>query len=203
MSTSVDILNLMTRSAKPSKSERTREAIQLAAAELFAAHGYERTTVRDIAAAAQIDPAMIIRYFRSKDELFARVATFDLQFPDFSSVDHALIGETLVRHFLSLWEGESANSGLAVLLRSAASNEQAANKLRDIFMDQVVPALAQVGPSAGATQRAGLVVSQILGLALCRHVLNLPPVVALSSDLLIREVGKTVQRYVEGDGESV
>lgn len=192
----------MTKSAKPSKSERTRESIQLAAAELFAAHGYERTTVRDIAAAAQIDPAMIIRYFRSKDELFARVATFDLQFPDFSSIDQALIGETLVRHFLGLWEGESANSGLAVLLRSAASNEQAADKLRDIFMDQVVPALAQVGPRAGATQRAGLIVSQILGLALCRHVLNLPPVVALSSDLIIREVGKTVQRYVEGDRDA-
>src|SRR5262245_24774569 len=89
------------------KSDRTRAAILASAATLFAAHGYERTTVRDIAAGAGIDPSMVIRYFGSKDELFARVAEPDLRLPDLRTVAHAQIGETLVRHFLSVWEDES------------------------------------------------------------------------------------------------
>ena len=183
---------------KPTKSDRTRAAILAAAQKLFAEQGYERTTVRDIAAIAEIDPALVIRYFSSKDELFARVAVFDLKLPDLSKADRSKIGEMLVRHFLSLWEGENANGGLPIMLRSAASNEVAANKLRDVFVGQVMPALARAGGPADVAERAGLVSSQLLGLALCRYVLQLPPVVGLSQDLIIREVGRTIQRYVTG-----
>ena len=59
---------------KPTKSARTRSAILDAAQRLFAEHGYDGTTVRDIAAQASIDPAMVIRYFGNKDELFAQAA---------------------------------------------------------------------------------------------------------------------------------
>jgi AcrR family transcriptional regulator len=59
---------------KTRKSDRTRAAILDAAQKLFAEYGHERTTVRDIAAKASIDPAMVILYFGSKDELFVRVA---------------------------------------------------------------------------------------------------------------------------------
>jgi AcrR family transcriptional regulator len=178
------------------KSDRTRAAILASAATLFAAHGYERTTVRDIAAGAGIDPSMVIRYFGSKDELFARVAEPDLRLPDLRTVAHAQIGETLVRHFLSVWEDES---GLAILLRSAASNELAASKLREIFKAQVTPALVHAGGKSSAAERAGLVASQMLGLALCRYVLKLPPVVGMSRDVIVKEIGKTLQRYATGE----
>ena len=187
----------MKQSESQTKSDRTRAAIIAAAQVVFAAHGYERATVRDIAARAGIDPAMVIRYFGSKDELFARVAVFDLKLPDMSAVDRNLIGEALVRHFLSLWE-DDANGGLTVLLRSAASNEYAAKKLRDVFTGQVMPTLARLGGTAGAAERAGLVSSQLLGLALCRYVLKLPPVVAMPRESIIKEVGKTIQRYAMG-----
>ena len=58
--------------AKTAKSERTRAAILTAAQELFAEFGYERATVRDVAARAAIDPAMVMRYFGSKDEVALR-----------------------------------------------------------------------------------------------------------------------------------
>ena len=60
---------------KSTKSDRTRAQILAAAQALFAEHGYQNTTIRDVAARASIDPAMVIRYFQSKDELFARAAT--------------------------------------------------------------------------------------------------------------------------------
>ncbi|MDB5676231.1 MAG: TetR family transcriptional regulator [Sphingomonas bacterium] len=180
------------------KSIRTREAIETAARELFAINGFDRTTVRDIGARAGIDASMIIRYFGSKDALFAHVAMPDLHMPDLSGADPATIGETMVRHFLEQWEGERAGGGLPVLLRSAASNEEAAERLRTIFRDQVFPAIARAGPPETAVTRAGLVASQILGLAMARYVLRLPPVVGMSTEFIVRTVGDTVQRYATG-----
>ena len=179
---------------KIEKSERTRAAIEQAARSLFAQQGYERTTIREIAAAAEIDPALVIRYFGSKDELFSTVAEPDLRLPDLTGVDPKKIGEALVQHFLKMWEG---GSGMPVLLRSASSNEAAAKQLQQIFARQVFPVIAAAGPPATAIQRAGLVASQLLGLALTRYILKLPPVVAMDPSMIVREVGKTVQRYVE------
>ncbi|MBA2589765.1 MAG: TetR/AcrR family transcriptional regulator [Alphaproteobacteria bacterium] len=183
------------------KSIRTREAIETAARELFTSNGFERTTVRDIGARAGIDASMIIRYFGSKDALFARVAKPDLQLPDLGEVDPAVIGEAMVRHFLKQWEGDRASSGLPVLLRSAASNEEAAERLREIFRAQVFPAIARAGKPETAAFRAGLVASQLLGLAMARYVLRLPPVVAMPADFIIRNVGATIQRYATGKAE--
>lgn len=181
------------------KSIRTRDAIEAAARELFTVNGFDRTTVRDIGARAGIDPSMVIRYFGSKEALFARVSAPDLHLPDLSAIDSAMIGETLVRHFLALWEGEQSGGSLPILLRSAASNEDAAEQLRAVFAAQVFPAIAWAGPAETAAMRAGLVASQILGLALTRYVLRVPPVVAMPADSIIRTIGETIQRYASGD----
>ena len=180
------------------KAIRTRQAIEDAARILFSANGFERTTVREIGARAGIDPAMVIRYFGSKEALFAQVALPDLRLPDLAGVPPESIGETMVRHFLLQWEGEDGGGGMPVLLRSAASNDEAAARLRDIFRSQVFPAVAAAGPPETAPARAGLVASQLLGLALTRYVLKLPPVVALPLEEIVREVGATIQRYATG-----
>ena len=180
------------------KSERTRAVILRAAEELFSEHGYERTTVRDIAARASIDPAMVMRYFGSKDALFARTAHFDLRLPGLASTAPSEIGAALVRHAIGLWEGDRARSGLVILLRAAASSDEAAGKVRDVFASQVAPAVARAGGGKDARTRAGLVASQMLGLALCRYILKVPPVVEMSPDDIVKSVGPTIQRYIAG-----
>ncbi len=181
-----------------SKSERTRAAILAAARELFAEMGYERATVRDIAARASIDAAMVIRYFGSKDGLFARASAFDLKLPDLSKVAAGRRGEALVGHFLDMWEGAAGNGGLTILLRAAATNVEAADRMREIFAGQVAPALMPGAGRAEAARRAGLVATQMLGLALCRYVLKLPPVVAMTRAEIVGAAGPTVQRYIAG-----
>lgn len=184
--------------SKTPKSERTRAAILKAAQELFAQLGYERTTVRDIAARASIDPAMVMRYFGSKDELFARASAFDLKLPDLTKVKTNELGKTLIAHFLELWEGSLSTGGLTILLRASASNEDAAAKMRAIFGSQVMPMLANVVATAELPVRAGLISSHLLGLALCRYVLKVPPVVAMEREQIIQSVGPTLQRYISG-----
>jgi AcrR family transcriptional regulator len=182
---------------KTRKSERTRDAILKAAQALFAELGYERTTVRDIAARAAIDPAMVIRYFGSKDALFARATVFDLRLPDLSRTEPAQLGEALIRHFLEVWEG-LGNGSLTILLRAAASNEEAADKTRAVFAGQVLPMLALVADRAELPVRAGLISSQLLGLALCRYVLKVPPVVAMPPERIVANVGPVLQGYITG-----
>jgi hypothetical protein len=49
-----------------------------------------------------------------------------------------------------------------------------------------------------APRRAGLIATQVLGMALCRFVLRIPPIVAMPRDELIEWIGPTLQRYVDG-----
>ncbi len=184
--------------AKTAKSQRTQAAILKAAQELFAGLGYERTTVRDIAARASIDPAMVMRYFGSKEGLFARATAFDLMLPDLTKVARRHVGATLVAHFLEIWEGARSNGSLISLLRAAASSDDAAAAVRSIFGGQVVPMLARVVPPAELPVRAGLVATQIMGLAVTRYILKVPPVVALDRAQIVRLLGPTMQRYVVG-----
>jgi len=183
---------------KPLRSDRTRAAILDAARALFAERGYDGTTIRDIARRVTIDPSMVMRYFGSKDELFAATTTFDLRLPDLSAVPRDQIGAALVRHFLEIWEGRGEHGGFPILLRSAASNPYAAAKMREVFGAQVLPMVAKIGRRATAGKRAGLVAAQLLGLALCRYVLKLPPVVEISADDVVRHVAPAVQKYLDG-----
>src|SRR5215217_6909295 len=86
----------------------TKQAILAAARERFAADGYERATIRAIAADARIDPAMVIRYFGSKEKLFAAAAEFELRLPALDGVPRERIGERLVEHFVRRWEGDES-----------------------------------------------------------------------------------------------
>ncbi|MFJ3925445.1 TetR family transcriptional regulator [Streptomyces sp. NPDC090022] len=167
-------------------AEQTKATILRAARDHFAAHGYERTTIRGVASDAGIDPSMVMRYFGSKDKLFDAALAVDLRLPDLSAVAADRLPEALVRHFVDRWEGDPADDALLVLLRSAVTNERAAGRMRDVFAEQVAPALAAALGPARAARVAGLVSAQLLGLALTRYLVRLPAVTALAPDELVR-----------------
>jgi AcrR family transcriptional regulator len=182
---------------RPRRSEASRAAILSAARERFAADGYERATIRAIAADANIDPAMVMRYYGSKEKLFAAAAEFDLRLPDVTGLAPEEIGRTFVGHFLTIWEEDET---LMALLRAAVTNEAAAERMRDIFATQVTRAIGPLAPDpALASTRAVLAASQLLGLALCRYALRLPPAVAMTRDEVVAWLGPTLQRYLIGD----
>jgi len=183
----------------PRSSTGTRANILDAARHRFASDGFHRATVRAIAADAGIDPSMVMRYYGSKDGLFSAAADLDLQLPDLASVPREQLGETLVRHWVERWEGGSSDELLIVVFRSAITNEAAAERLRTVFGAQVAKAVGTiVDDRAEAATRAGLVSTQMLGLALCRYILRLAPVGALDLDTLLATVSDTVQRYLTG-----
>ena len=86
-----------------------------------------------------------MRYFGSKADLDA-VVEIDLRLPDLAKVPRRRLGETLVSHFLTRWEGDPGDDALLTLLRSAATDEKAADRMRGIFRHQLVAALIEVVP---------------------------------------------------------
>ncbi|AKS35513.1 TetR family transcriptional regulator [Mycolicibacterium goodii] len=174
----------------------TKNVILAAARERFAADGYERATIRAIAADANIDPSMVMRYFGNKERLFAAAAEFDLELPDLSLVPHEELGARLAGHFLERWERDEA---LLILLRAGVTNEAVAERMRTIFAAQLAPVIAKLtGGAPDAPVRASLAASQVLGMALCRYVLAFPPLVDMSRGDVIAWIGPTLQRYLVG-----
>ena len=182
---------------KPLRSQPTRDRILEAARRQFASEGYDRTTIRSIAAAADINPSLVVRYYGSKEQLFTAAASFALDLPDLTQVPRAELGRTLARHFIQRWEARSEE--LPAMLRVAVTHEPARERLSEAFRDQVAPALAKVCSHEQLPLRAALLATQTMGLAITRYVLRFPPVVAVPEQVLVDQIGATLQSYLTGE----
>ncbi|OZC68389.1 TetR family transcriptional regulator [Rhodococcus sp. 06-462-5] len=176
----------------PRSATATRTRILDAARAQFAADGYDRTTMRSVAATAGVDAAMVVRYFRTKEALFAEAATFELDIPDLTHVPPERIAEVLMPRFFQVWEEDGT---FLALMRAAATNAAAATTMQQVFATQVAPALAAVSPDRYA-ERAALVGTQVLGLVFGRYILAVPPLAEMTHEQLVRWVGPTLRRYL-------
>jgi AcrR family transcriptional regulator len=200
----------MGRTGRRSGDSGTREAILAAGRRRFADYGYDRATIRGIAADADVDPALIHHFFGTKEHLFAAAMRLPVVPGDLITAALATdaldpeksLGEHLVRAILRAWDvGEIGDTFLG-LLRSAATSEQALAMLREFVTETIVGRLsagAKAANPAEAQYRAALVASQVLALGLTRYVLRLEPLAAASQDELVAAIGPTLDRYLTGD----
>jgi AcrR family transcriptional regulator len=181
------------------RSRAAREAILSAARRRFTEEGYERTTIRTVAADAGLDPSMVMRYYGSKDGLFSAAADVDLRLPNLVDVRSPELGAVIAQHFVTLWESDWGQGTLLTLIRSAASHPEAAQRVRAVFAEQVIPLVREaVGDRADADVRAGLLSTHLLGTALCRYILRLPPIAAMDLDALVAAMAPVLQHCLTG-----
>jgi AcrR family transcriptional regulator len=147
---------------------RTEERIVGAARRLFGELGYDRTTIRAIAAAAGSDPGLVMRYFESKEKLFARAATIPTDGPITGSPDE--ISDQLVAGLTAKLADEPA-SALAAL-RSMFSHPEAGREVRDAMTEQQRQVAALL-PGDDAVLRAGVIGALTIGAVIGRHLLAL------------------------------
>jgi AcrR family transcriptional regulator len=184
------------RGRRPGSSS-TREAILAAARERFAAVGYERTRVRDVAADAGVDAALVHYFFKSKDGLF--VATMELPFRPAEIIAPVLaggvdgLGERMVRRMLTVWDEN--RPALMGLVRSASSHPGAALALREFVLSEIIGKLAAA--LDGDQLRATLVASQIVGLIAARYIAQVEPLASMDREEIVPLVAPTLQRYMD------
>lgn len=194
----------MARTGRRPGDTGTRGAILVAARDAFAARGYAGATIRQIASAAAVDPALVHHYFTTKERLFVTTLQTAVD-PDgllsqLFSGDAQMLGERIVERFLALWDG-GAGATASALLRTAVSGERLAHRVLDVVLPAVVSDLVtRVGVDpAEASPRATLIASQLSGLVLTRYVLKLSPMASAPTHWVVAAVGPTIQRYLTGE----
>jgi AcrR family transcriptional regulator len=176
----------------------TRAAILAAARTAFAARGYTATSLRQVAAIAEVDPALVLHYFGSKRGLFA--AAIGLAEGVDTLIDGLLrgplngLGERLVRFYLQLVD--SPTSPVVALLRSAASDDEAARMVREFIGTEVIGRIVEVLAVPDAALRGTLVGTQLVGMAVLRRVVRVEPLASADHDLVVAWLAPTVQRYL-------
>lgn len=187
---------------RPGDPEQTRQAILTAARQAFAANGYERATLRAIAAEADVDPALVLHHFGSKHDLF--VAAHELPLDPAEVVARvgrlpvAERGEALARTYLTVFA--APDSPAFSLLRAAATNPDAARMLREFIHDTVIEPGAGLlaDPDHDGALRFALLSSHLLGIAVARSIVGIAPLADHDLDEVVAAVAPAIQRYVEG-----
>lgn len=182
------------KQTRPRNAVQTRADIVAAARSRFAAEGYERTTLRAVASDVGVDAALVIRYFGSKQELFAAAAEFTIELPDLTDVDPAEIAGILLPRFFAVWEEDET---FVALLRTAMTSQIASDALRKVFAEQVAPKLLTATPDH-PVQRIGLMGSFVIGLAITRYILVNPPIANLSREELSRWAAPVIAQLLVG-----
>jgi AcrR family transcriptional regulator len=169
----------------------------------FAAHGYAGTTVRAVARAADVDPALVYHYYDSKDGLLDAATTPPQSFLDRIvaawQTPEAELGQRLVRDMLRNWEDPDHGPILRAVLQIAGSESATREKLRLIIERSMM------GPSAHALDeserllRSSLIASQFMGLAFMRYLWQIEPLASMTEDDIVAAIAPTIQRYLTGD----
>lgn len=193
----------MARTGRRPGGPDTRVRIVESARRLFAERGFDRTSIRAIAAEAGVDPALVHHYFGTKQRLFLEAVDFPidavraLEALAVDDVDHA--GHRLVRFALRLWDDAEVLPRLLAVLRSAVTDPEAGRMLGVLFAQQGPVQLVRALGSDQPDLRAELVGTQLVGLAIARHVLRVEPLASADHETIVAAVGPTMQRYLTGD----
>jgi AcrR family transcriptional regulator len=169
----------------------------------FAEHGSAGTTIRAVARAAEVDPALVYHYFGSKEGLLDAATnppqrwlenvakTWTTPVPE--------LGSALLRLMLSAWADDEIGPILRAVLQTAAHEPSTREKLRRVVEGQLM-GVSQLGADeADRRKRSGLISSQIMGLAMMRYIWHIEPLASLTDDEIVAAVAPNLQRYVDGD----
>lgn len=190
------------RSGRWRTGEKSRARILESARACFAERGYDRATIRRIAAQAQVDPAMVYYFFESKARLFNEA----LEIPS-APVEHLGLalepgadgaGERLVQHFLDVWDSTESIDPLLLMVRSAPADHRSSAMFTEYVQREIIGKIAAVANGEDADLRAELISAHLMGLAMARYVTRLEPLASCSAAVLASWVGSSLQRYLSG-----
>lgn len=191
------------RPGRPPGPSDTRERILASARELFARNGIDKTSIRSIAAGAEVDPALVHHYFGTKTQLFAAAIHIPIDpmqvIGPLREVPVEDIGRTLPSLLLPLWDSEMGKGFIATLRSMVAGND---SSLFRTFLQEVIA--KEVGwrvddPPGSGPIRVQFVASQLVGVVMARYILELDPFKSLPVEQIAETIAPNLQRYLTGE----
>jgi AcrR family transcriptional regulator len=191
------------RPGRPAGPSDTRERILTSARELFAQNGIDKTSIRAVAAAARVDPALVHHYYGTKQQLFAAAVHIPIDpmkvILPLREAPVEELGHKLPSLLLPLWDSE-LGSGFIATVRSLLSGSEV-SLLRSFFQEVIA---VEVGSRVDNPPGTGLIrvqfaASQLLGVVMARYILELDPFKSLPVEQIVETIGPNLQRYLTGD----
>jgi AcrR family transcriptional regulator len=169
----------------------------------FAEHGYAGTTVRAVARAADVDPALVYHYYGSKENLLDAATTPPQTFLDQIvtawQTPPAELGEQLVRQMLQNWQNPEHETILRAIMQIAGNEAVTREKLHRLIERSMMGPSAQALGADERALRSGLIATQLMGLAFVRFIWKIEPLASLDEDGIVAAIAPTIQRYLDGD----
>lgn len=181
----------------------TREAIESAARRQFAELGYDRTSLRQVAREAGVDPTLVSHFYGSKQQLFVTVVELPFRpaevLPRLLEGDPGELGLRLARFILGVFESTQSRGQVIGIVRSATSEPEAARLVRDMLTREVLTPLAEGLGVADAEFRAGLLGSQVVGMIMARYIVAIEPLASRDAADVALAIAPNLQHYLTGD----
>lgn len=159
--------------------------------------------MRAISARAGVDPALVRHFFGDKDGLFAAAMDVRKEVAEgMLSVlagDPARIGHRLAASYLHMWEHPPTAAPLKAMVRSALTDDLAMTRLRQYLMTEVLGDAIAYLPRDDPELRLALAMSHLLGIAIARHIIEIPPLVACDISALVDSAAPVVEGLLLGE----
>jgi AcrR family transcriptional regulator len=179
----------------------TKDAVAAAARRLFAETGYDRATIRGIATAAGVDPALVVHYFGSKEELFRQVMALppgvSAAIAELASGPKRSVGRRLAELVVAFFENPDSRAVILGRIRAASSHEEAAELVRQTVERDLLALAATLGVDRPEL-RASLAGSTIVGTAFARYVVGIEPLASLETEALVDALAPALQQHLTG-----
>ncbi len=183
---------------RPGDPEVTKRAILEAAKAVFGEVGFERATIRAIAARAAVDPSLVHHHFGSKQSLFITVHQLPVDpaqlIAGLESLPREQLAPQIIRLYLTVF-GAPGSPAMS-LVRAAATNDAAARMLREYVESVLLDNADRLVPMPDARLRITLLVSHLIGVLFARVVLGLADVTSLETEELVPILTPMVERYL-------
>ena len=191
------------RTGRRPGNSTSREDILKAARQLFAKRGYQGATLRAIAANAGVDASLVVHFFGSKVNLLAEAIEWpfdpEVEMPKLLEDGRENVGRRLAELFVRTWDEEGPRNPILTLIRAGTTEPEAAEMLRTFMIQRLYAPLMEVLGSDKPELRAGLVVTQAIGLGMGRYVLEFEGLATAKSSDVVDWLAPTLQRYLTGE----
>lgn len=174
-----------------------------AARQEFATHGWAGTTIRAVARAADVDPALVYHYFGSKERLLDAATDPPARWLETVAATWATprdeLGTRLVRTVLGAWADEEIGPVLRAVVLTAAHDGRTREKLRAVVERSLIGGSTLGTDETDRLRRSGLIASQLIGFALIRFIWRIEPVASMPDDDVVAALAPNIQRYIDED----
>lgn len=192
----------MARTGRRPGETDTREKILAAARTTFGEVGYDRATIRQIAATAGVDPALVHHYFGPKADLYAAAIDVPISPRD---VAQAIVagglegaGERITRLFFSIWEQPEAREPLLAMIRGAlGGTPHGLEAFRQFIEHELLARAAPLIDAPDRELRMTAAAAHLVGVAIARYVVGVEPIASASPDELVALIAPRIQSYLE------